>query len=89
VGHGLTFRYDREAGILYVDTKPPYPEQESEEIGQDVVARLNPTTGEVENLEIMSFFTRLLRGDLFEVPVVAGGFRLPYSANDATVRLKA
>jgi uncharacterized protein YuzE len=38
----LSFRYDREADILYIDKRPPYPEQESEELGDEVVARLNP-----------------------------------------------
>ena len=38
----LTFTYDREADILHIDTCPPYAEQESEELGDEVVARLNP-----------------------------------------------
>ncbi|MGD0007277.1 MAG: DUF2283 domain-containing protein [Terriglobia bacterium] len=67
----LTFKYDREADILHIDKCPPYAEQESEELGDDVVARLNPSTGEIENLEVMFFSTRLLRGDLFQLPVVA------------------
>jgi uncharacterized protein YuzE len=67
----LTFKYDREADILHIDKCPPYGEQESEELGDDVVARLNPSTGEIENLEVMFFSTRLLRSDLFQLPVVA------------------
>ncbi len=67
----LTFKYDREADILHIDKCPPYAAQESEELGDDVVARLNPTTHEVENLEVMFFATRLLRSDLFELPVAA------------------
>jgi uncharacterized protein YuzE len=67
----LTFRYDREADILYINTRPPYPEQESEELGDEVIARLNPTTGEVENVEVLFFSTRLLRNDLFELPLHA------------------
>jgi uncharacterized protein YuzE len=67
----LTFKYDREGDILYIDTCPPYPEQESEELGDDVVARLNPVTGEIENLEVLFFSTRLLRRDVFELPVTA------------------
>ncbi len=43
----LSFKYDREADVLYIDQRPPYAEQESEELGDEVVARLNPTTGEV------------------------------------------
>lgn len=67
----LTFRYDREADILHIDKCLPYPEQESEELGDDIIARLNPQTGEVENLEVLFFSTRLLRHDLFELPVEA------------------
>jgi uncharacterized protein YuzE len=67
----LTFRYDREGDILYIDKCPPYPDQESEELGDDVVARINPSSGEVESLEVLFFSTRLLRSDLFELPVSA------------------
>ena len=67
----LTFRYDREGDILHIDKRPPYAEQESEELGDEVVARLNPETGEIENLEVLFFFTRLLRSGVFELPVVA------------------
>ena len=65
----LTFRYDRTADILYIDKVAPYPEQETEELGDDVIARFNPTTGGIENLEVLFFSTRLLREDLFELPV--------------------
>jgi len=65
----LTFKYDRAADILYIDKVSPYPEQETEELGDDVIARFNPTTGEIENLEVLFFSTRLLREDLFELPV--------------------
>jgi uncharacterized protein YuzE len=67
----LIFKYDREADILHIDKCPPYQEQESEELGDDIIARLNPQTGEVENLEVLFFSTRLLRQDLFELPVEA------------------
>ena len=65
----LTFKYDRLTDILYIDKTAPYPEQETEELGDDVIARLNPATGEIENLEVLFFSTRLLREDLFELPV--------------------
>ncbi len=67
----LTFRYDRAADILYIDKRTPYAEQESKELGDEVVARLNPETREIENLEVLFFSTRLLRSDLFELPVRA------------------
>jgi hypothetical protein len=67
----LSFRYDREADILYIDTRPPYREQESEELGDEVVARLNPETDGIENLEVLFFSARLLRHDLLELPIIA------------------
>ena len=67
----LRFKYAREADILHIDKCPPYAEQESEELPDEIVARLNPKTGEVENLEVLFFTTRLLRADLFELPVTA------------------
>src|SRR2546422_482137 len=51
----LTFRYDREGDILHIDKCPPYGEQDSEELPDEVVARLNPETGEVENIEVLFF----------------------------------
>ncbi|MEI8376507.1 MAG: DUF2283 domain-containing protein [Planctomycetota bacterium] len=67
----LTFQYDRDADILYIGNREPYAEQESEELGDDVIARLNPSNGEVENLEVMFFSARLLRKNIFELPVSA------------------
>jgi hypothetical protein len=63
--------YDRDGDILHIDKCQPYAEQESEEIGDEVVARLNPVTGEIENLEVLFFSARLLRSGLFELPVKA------------------
>jgi uncharacterized protein YuzE len=71
MGARLSFKYDRVADILHIDKCPPYSEQECEELGDEVIARLNPGTGEIENLEVLFFSTRLLRNDLFELPVAA------------------
>jgi len=67
----LRFKYDPEADILHIDKCSPYAEQASEELPDEVIARLNPNTGEVENLEVLFFATRLLRTDLFDLPVTA------------------
>ena len=53
MGAKLSFKYDRDADILHIDKRSPYPEQDSEELGDEVIARLNPDTGEVENLEVL------------------------------------
>ena len=68
----LRFEYDRTGDVLTLSTRPPYAEQESEEIGDGVVARMNPDTGEIEHLEILFFSTRLLRDVLVDLPVTAG-----------------
>ncbi|MGH9461086.1 MAG: hypothetical protein ACRD1X_07695, partial [Vicinamibacteria bacterium] len=78
---------------LYIDTQPPYPEQESEELGDEVVARLNPGTDEIENVEVRFFSTRLLRHDLLEFPITAdlriaarGRSRLRWRPDEERVR---
>ena len=59
MGAKLAFQYDRQADILYTTSCPPYAEQESDELGDDVIARFNPDTGDIESLEILFFSTRL------------------------------
>jgi len=66
----LTIEYDRQGDILYITSCPPYAEQESDELGDDVIARFNPDTGDIESLEILSFSTRL-KDDPFELPITA------------------
>jgi hypothetical protein len=39
-------------------------------LGDDIVGRLNPETGDVESLEIL-FFSERLKRDLLELPVTA------------------
>jgi hypothetical protein len=82
MGTNLTFQYDREADILYINTCPPYPEQESEELDDEIIARFNPETDEIENLEVLFFSTRLLRKELFQLPISA---RLHLYENTTTV----
>ena len=66
----LTVQYDRQADTLHISSRPPYPEQETEELGDDVIARLNPETGDIESLEILSFSTRQ-QAEGFDLPVSA------------------
>ena len=56
MGAKLTFKYDRDADILHIDKCPPYRQQESEELGDEVIARLNPKTGAIENMEVLFFY---------------------------------
>jgi len=75
MGSKLKIFYDREADILHIDRMHPYAQQESEELDDGVIARMNPSTDEIENLEVLFFSTRLLRSNEFELPVLAD-FRL-------------
>ena len=67
----LTFQYDREGDILHIGSHPAHAAQETDELGDDVIARINPETGDVESLQVLFFSTRLLRSDFFELPIVA------------------
>ena len=67
----LTFQYDRDADILYISKREPYAEQECEELGDEVVARLNPSTREVENLEVLFFSHSTASHESLELPVTA------------------
>ncbi|MBI5434029.1 MAG: DUF2283 domain-containing protein [Planctomycetes bacterium] len=71
MGDKLRFEYVRAGDVLFISTAPPYPEQMTEALGDDVIARLNPTTGDIENVEVLFFSTRLSGNKLFELPVTA------------------
>jgi hypothetical protein len=68
---GITVDYDRVGDILYIDTCKPYAEQDSDQVGDGIVARFNPVTHTVENLEILFYSTRLLKKDHFILPIQA------------------
>lgn len=65
----LKISYDREGDILYIDKCKPYAEQESEETGDEVIARLNPNSNAVENLEILFFSKRIMANEKLELPI--------------------
>jgi hypothetical protein len=64
----LTITYDRIGDILSIDRCQPYIGQESEMLDNEIVVRLNPKTGAVENLEILFFNARLEKGEAIELP---------------------
>jgi uncharacterized protein YuzE len=67
----LTIRYDKIGDILYIDKVMPYREQDSEQLEDEIVARFNPNTNEVENLEILWFLKRLQAGEDVVLPLDA------------------
>lgn len=72
----LTVEYDNAGDILYLGKTKAYPEQESEELGYGVVARFNPQTHDLENLEILFLSSRVSKGETVKLPVSAE-FHLP------------
>jgi hypothetical protein len=67
----LTLHYDKIGDILYIDKVKPYREQASEEIGDEIGVRLNPTSGDVETVEINAFSKRMAEDEAIELPVSA------------------
>ena len=55
----LKFQYDQVGDSLAIYSTPSYPEQISEQIEYNIVARRNPQTDVIEGVEIV-FFTRWL-----------------------------
>ncbi|WP_264309024.1 DUF2283 domain-containing protein [[Leptolyngbya] sp. PCC 7376] len=64
-------RYDKMGDILYFDTCAPYLEQETEELENEIIARMNPASGEIENLEILFFSRRSEQMNLRELLIQA------------------
>ena len=50
---------------------PPYAQQDSNEIGECVVARFNLTTGEMESVEVLFFDSWLKKEGEIRIPVSA------------------
>lgn len=67
----VSIHYDRTGDILHIDLRPAYAAQECEEIGDEILARLNPQTNAIENLEILFFSKRLLAGETLKLDVLA------------------
>lgn len=71
----LTFEYDSIGDILYISKIKPYFLQESDEIDDGIIARMNPSTLEIESLEILSFQKRLEKNPSFSLPIIAKFFK--------------
>ena len=69
MGANLTFQYDRIGDILTIEIRPPYREQDSDEIGDSVVARFHPRTGIVEGIEVLFLATHLVSQAPFRLDV--------------------
>ena len=70
----LIFEYDRIGDMLFIRQRLPYRGQETDEIADSVVAKLNPQTDVVECVHIMFLSTQILSHDPFRlnIPVAPG-----------------
>lgn len=71
MGSKLKLTYDPVGDILSIDVREPYAGQDTDEIDSGIVARFNPQTGEIENLEIMFWSKRLEAGKSLSLPLQA------------------
>jgi uncharacterized protein YuzE len=55
--HMMQLAYDREADVLYLSVGEPRPAV-SREVGDDVLLRIDPQTGEVVGLTVLNLSTR-------------------------------
>ena len=74
MGTKLTFQYDRIGDILCIEKCRPYLGQDSDDIEDLAIAKLNPDTEEVESLEILFASGRILSHRPFRlnIPVAPG-----------------
>lgn len=66
----LTFCYDPVGDILTIQLCSSYAEQEMEELADEVLARVNPESGNIEMLEILFFSKRVAQQPL-SLPILA------------------
>jgi uncharacterized protein YuzE len=73
--NNLQYFFDREADVLYVSRGVPRSDVESEEVGDGVIARLDPVTREIVGFTILNFLKRTEEG----LPAIVLPFRADLS----------
>lgn len=73
--NNLQYFFDREADILYVSKGPPRADVESEEVGDGIIARLDPVTKEIVGFTILNFLKRTEQ----DLPAIVLPFRADLS----------
>ena len=71
MGSELIINYDQIGDILTISKRPAYPGQDEDEIDDEVVARFNRKTGEIENLHVLFFKARLEKDGEVRLPINA------------------
>jgi hypothetical protein len=80
MGTKLNIEYDEPSDTLHIEKCPPYPEQDSDDIGEDILGRFNPSTGDLEAIQVLCFRSRIKEDGSVKVPVTAD-FKLTVEAD--------
>jgi len=73
--NNLQYFFDREADVLYVSKGQPRSDVESDEVGDGIIARLDPVTREIVGFTILNFLKRTEQG----LPAIVLPFRADLS----------
>lgn len=73
--NNLQYFFDREADVLYVSKGAPRADVESEEVGDGIIARVDPVTQEIVGFTILNFLKRTEQG----LPAVILPFQIDLS----------
>ena len=60
--NNLQYFFDKEADVLYLSKGAPRGDVESEEVGDGIIARLDPVTREIVGFTILNFLKRTEQG---------------------------
>ena len=71
MGTEIIISYDQVGDILTIDQCRPYAGQDEDEIDEGVVVRKNQETGQIENLSILHFNSRMSKEGTIHLPVDA------------------
>ena len=71
MGERLIIEYDQIGDFLFMDVCRPYAEQDSDGIDDEILARFNLETGEIETIEVLFFKSRLKQEGEVRIPVSA------------------
>ncbi len=74
VKNKMQFSLDSDADILSISKVDSYIGQESEEISDGVIVRINPNNQKIEMIEILNFSKRFSANSVFDLPIVAEFF---------------
>ena len=71
MGTEMIISYDKIGDILTIDQCRPYSGQDEDEIDEGIVVRTNQETGQIENLYLLFFNSRVAKEGTIHLPIDA------------------